>query len=67
MLQATTSCDKDAFVHTIRSLAFTTFSQCKKNMHYANGIKSMTGFGPAASEKETLREVNVRLGRVPSK
>nr|CAB3263725.1 mediator of RNA polymerase II transcription subunit 13-like [Phallusia mammillata] len=58
MSQATTSGDQDSFVHNIRSLAFNTFAQCKKNMHYTNSIKSMTGFGPAASEKETLQEIN---------
>nr|XP_009860078.1 mediator of RNA polymerase II transcription subunit 13-like [Ciona intestinalis] len=49
---------RQSFVHVVRSLSFSTFAQCRRNLLHEVKVRSMTGFGPAASDKRYLQENN---------
>ncbi|CAG0914144.1 unnamed protein product [Notodromas monacha] len=49
-----------------KSLAFSVFSQCRMMLNHTQTVKSLTGFGPAASADTFLKAVTKEVGKMVS-
>lgn len=47
------------YLQQLRSLAFSTYSQCRRLLPTQTHIKSLTGFGPASTIDRTLNNTQV--------
>lgn len=60
ILELTTS-KQEKHIDTIRAQALSVFSQCRRLMSHINSVKSLTGFGPAATADLFLKSKDVRI------
>jgi mediator of RNA polymerase II transcription subunit 13 len=61
MLQ-TTKDEQVFYVQYLKSMAFSVYCQCRRPLPTQIHIKSLTGFGPAASIEMTLKNPEVSPG-----
>lgn len=50
------------YIQHLKSLAFSVYCQCRRPLPTQIHIKSLTGFGPAASIEMTLKNSEVSAG-----